>query len=228
MARKRDESRDMKLWKDKELSPAWQQAKKKIEEFDRDRADQMKDIPLMIRRIREIRGWSQEKVARYLNVSFPTVNAWERGISQPFARHYRKIVDLHNEVIAESKRFNVFIVEDDEDSALVLHEYVKLALPNWSVQHFKDGTEALLKIGTYKPLIVLLDIMMPGLDGIEVFKKIRKIEELKDCRILFITAVTDEAVLRRAHEVKPFALIQKPYEKEVLVQLLKDAAGYWV
>ncbi len=182
------------------------------------------EIADKLRQIREARGWSQEELARQLGVSFPTVNSWERGKTQPYPRHQHAIQSLHQQVMSEIDSHLVLIVEDDESARLILADYVALALPGYAVCVAVNGYDAILQIGLHKPAIVLLDIMMPDIDGLEVFARIRQMEELAAVRVLFVTAVTDEAVLERARAAKPFDLIHKPLDRRMLVAALKRAA----
>lgn len=184
----------------------------------------MTQIPEKIKLIRSTKGLSQEELARRLNVSFPTVNAWERGKSQPYPRHQKAIDDLYKEVVAEYGSKKVIIVEDDESSGMVLADYVAMGLPDWTCEVIDNGYDAILQIGILKPGIVLLDIMMPEIDGLKVFERIKEMEELKDTKVLFVTAATDEAILEKARNAGAFALIQKPLKREEILEYLKAAS----
>ncbi len=184
----------------------------------------MPQIPEKIKIIRSTKGLSQEELARQLNVSFPTVNAWERGKSQPYPRHQKAIDDLYREVMDMIGTRRVIIVEDDESSGIVLSDYVAMALPEWQCEVIDNGYDAILQIGNKKPGIVLLDIMMPEIDGFKVFERITEMEELKDTKVVFVTAATDEAILDRARNAGAFALIQKPLKREEVMEYLVAAA----
>jgi CheY-like chemotaxis protein len=177
-----------------------------------------------IKTIRKARGLSQEELARNLSVSFPTVNAWERGKCQPYPRHQRAIDELFRDVMGERERRVVLIVEDDQASGMVLADYVEMALPEWKSEIVNNGYDAILKIGHLKPGIVLLDIMMPEIDGLEVFARIKKMDQLKETYVIFVTAATDEAILERARRAGAFGLIQKPLQRQEIVDALQSAA----
>jgi CheY-like chemotaxis protein/DNA-binding XRE family transcriptional regulator len=183
------------------------------------------DISAKIQLIREQRGLSQEELARTLNVSFPTVNSWERGKSQPYPRHRRAIEELYQAVLAEDSERLVLIVEDDPSSAMVLADYVSMALPDWSTRTANDGYTAMIQLGLLRPRIVLLDIMMPDIDGFAVFARVREMDELADTRVIFVTAATDEAVHKRARDAGAFDLIQKPLSRPRIMAALQEAAG---
>lgn len=178
-----------------------------------------------LRFVRQYRGYSQEELARRLNVSFPTVNSWERGKSQPYPRHQKAIDNLYQEVLTECESRMVLVVEDDQSTGLVLEDYATMALPNWKTMVVDNGYEAILQIGMLKPRIVLLDIMMPEIDGFKVFERISEMEELQQTRVIFVTAATDETVLERARNSGAFALIQKPLKRDEILRVLEHASA---
>lgn len=184
----------------------------------------MSDIPEKVKMIRDAKGFSQEDLARHLGVSFPTVNSWERGRVTPYPRHRKALEKLYREIVEEIGSRRVIIVEDDESSGLVLADYAAMALPDWTYEVINNGYDAILQIGSKKPGIVLLDIMMPDIDGLQVFKRIKEMKELKNIRILFVTAATDEAILDQARNAGAFALIQKPLDREEIMKQIKAAA----
>ena len=77
-------------------------------------------IPDKLRLIRQTKGYSQEELARQLQVSFPTVNSWERGRSTPYPRNQHAIDMLYRAIVRSGDRNQVFIVAADEAAGLVL------------------------------------------------------------------------------------------------------------
>ena len=178
-----------------------------------------------IRAIRAHRNVSQEELARLLQVSFPTVNAWERGRSVPYPRHQRAINELYVVAVRPANVRRVLIVEDDPAAALILSDYVAMALPDWETLTVTNGYDAILQIGLLRPAIVLLDIMMPEIDGLKVYARLKELDELKDTRVIFVTAATDEAILARARGAGAAALVQKPLRRQEMIAVLRAAAG---
>ncbi|HAR67680.1 MAG TPA: hypothetical protein DCR55_15950 [Lentisphaeria bacterium] len=189
-----------------------------------DHSEDERTIPEKIRFVRDLRGLSQEEFARQLGVSFPTVNAWERGRSQPYPRHRKSIDELYKDTLADDRSRTVMIVEDDPSSAIVLQEYVALALPEWSTRIMLNGYDAMIQLGVLRPRLVLLDIMMPEIDGFKVLDRIRNMEEMADTLVIFVTAATDERVLARVAESGSYGLMQKPLVRDEVFGLLKAAA----
>lgn len=83
------------------------------------------------------------------------------------------------------------LIVDDEDDILELLKY-NLEKENYSVITAKNGFEALQKI-ELKPNLIILDLMMPIIDGLETLKKIKEKDEYKDIPVIFLTAKTGES-----------------------------------
>ena len=123
--------------------------------------------------------------------------------------------------MAADKAKTVLVVEDDSSTALVLADYAEMALSDWTAVTVDNGYDAILQIGLIKPKIVLLDIMMPEIDGFKVFARLREMEELRETRVIFVTAATDEAILARARAAQAFGLIQKPLKRQEITEILR-------
>ena len=80
----------------------------------------------------------------------------------------------------------ILIADDDAASLELLKD--ALAIPGYRIVESSDGSDALLKIQSEMPDIVLLDIQMPGLDGFQVLRAIRALKPPVPCRVLAVTA----------------------------------------
>jgi CheY-like chemotaxis protein len=88
------------------------------------------------------------------------------------------------------------------------------------------GTGGLALIRELKPALVLLDLMLPEMDGWEIFRRMKADEALKDIPIIIVTAKTagiDEALAK--HVAKVDAYIKKPFSLEELLQSVDRALG---
>jgi two-component system, OmpR family, alkaline phosphatase synthesis response regulator PhoP len=91
----------------------------------------------------------------------------------------------------------ILIVEDDNEFLWILREsFHREKLP---VLFAQDGEEALAKIESEKPDLVILDIMLPKMDGMEVAKKIK--EKGINCKIIFLTNLKDPLHVSQAMEI---------------------------
>ncbi|MFL5729877.1 MAG: response regulator [Cytophagaceae bacterium] len=108
------------------------------------------------------------------------------------------------------------LIVDDEPDILEILEY-NLAMINLEIRMARDGKEAVDVAKEFLPDLILLDIMMPVMDGIEACRAIRKIPELKDVFIIFLTARSEEYSEVAAFEAGANDFIVKPIKPRALV-----------
>ncbi|MEL6590217.1 MAG: response regulator transcription factor [Bacteroidota bacterium] len=112
------------------------------------------------------------------------------------------------------------LITDDEPDILDLLEY-NLEKDGYQVHRASNGREAVNKAKRLRPGIVLLDISMPEMDGIETCYQLRAIPELKDTHIIFLTARIEEYVEVAAFEAGGNDFITKPIKPRALQARLK-------
>lgn len=108
------------------------------------------------------------------------------------------------------------LVADDEDSNLDL--LVRLFEPlGWEVTTAINGQEALWKVERKVPDIILLDVSMPGLDGYEVCRQLKRREEYKRIPVIFLTARTGPESMLEGFEAGGVDYIAKPFHPQELL-----------
>jgi two-component system alkaline phosphatase synthesis response regulator PhoP len=107
------------------------------------------------------------------------------------------------------------LVVDDEEPILDLVKY-NLEKAGYEVRTAGDGLKAIEVARTFLPDLVLLDIMMPRMDGIETCRRLREISELQDTYIVFLTARGEEYSEVAAFEVGADDYITKPIKPRAL------------
>src|ERR1700680_3695796 len=103
----------------------------------------------------------------------------------------------------------ILVVDDNEVNAELL--IAMLASEHYFVSTAADGFEALAKIAAEKPDIVLLDVMMPGLDGFEACRRIKADPVMADIPVIMVTALSDVDDLVRGFEVGADDFVTKPF-----------------
>ena len=86
----------------------------------------------------------------------------------------------------EYNQMTILLVDDEADILEFLG--YNLEKEGFSVLKAKNGQKAVRLAREFKPQLIILDVMMPVMDGMEVCREIRKIEELKETLIIFLTA----------------------------------------
>src|SRR6266851_6314191 len=103
----------------------------------------------------------------------------------------------------------ILVVDDNELNVKLLE--AKLTYEYYVVSTAADGFEALAKIETDKPDIVLLDVMMPGLDGFETCRRIKADPATADIPVIMVTALSDVDDLVRGFEAGADDFVTKPF-----------------
>lgn len=121
-------------------------------------------------------------------------------------------------MVNEKKR--ILMVDDDELQHTIAKNMTK---DEYDLCCVKSGTDALdyLYGSNTVPNLILLDVLMPEMDGWEVFNRIRGISLLKNVPIAFLTSLSEEE--ERAFEIGAVDFICKPYDKETLLSRIKKA-----
>lgn len=114
----------------------------------------------------------------------------------------------------------ILVVDDDEMFSGFLLELLKLAKPPVTTELAADGFEAGRKVQTFHPHIVLLDLMMPGLNGFEVCQRLKSDPSTRAIRVIamtgFSTAENEQRILTAGAE----ACLAKPFDRRVLFQTI--------
>ena len=119
----------------------------------------------------------------------------------------------------------VLVVDDDRVIQQLLE--VNLELEGYEVvATAADGKEALVKIAELKPDLVILDIMMPKMDGLEVCRRLRADPELAGIPVILLSARAQDMDIREGLEIGASAYLTKPFDPvellEVVGRLAKD------
>lgn len=97
------------------------------------------------------------------------------------------------------KQKKIMIVEDD---AFVMDIYkLKLTQDGYDVMLAADGSEAVEKLKSAKPNLILLDIQMPKMSGLEVLEKIKKDDNLKNIPVILLTNLSQKAEITKGLEL---------------------------
>jgi DNA-binding response OmpR family regulator len=113
------------------------------------------------------------------------------------------------------------LIVDDEPGVVVPIQFL-MQQQGYKVMVAERGEDALDLIYQYKPDLVLLDIMLPGIDGYEVCEIIRLNPDFRDIKIIFLTAKGREAEIAKGLALGADAYITKPYSNAELVAKVKE------
>ena len=118
-----------------------------------------------------------------------------------------------------SSKAKIIIVEDESDILDVI-EY-NLSREGYRVKGYRDGEQGLEAIRTEDPELVLLDLMLPGIDGIEICKKVKEDPVTRDIPVIMITAKAEESDVVLGLGVGADDYVSKPFSPKELVARVK-------
>jgi CheY-like chemotaxis protein len=110
----------------------------------------------------------------------------------------------------------VLVVDDDE----MIRRLVRTVLEadDWTVVEARDGIEAFEKLDTTDPAVVVLDVMMPGMDGVEVCRKL----DHDVVKVVMLTARDDPALEQACREAGADAFLTKPFSSLTLLDIVEE------
>ncbi len=182
------------------------------------------------------------QAATLLNVSVRTVQLWvESGVLQAWKTaggHRRISVGSIQQLLDEKqdkqtpiRRPNtkgpvtVLIVDDDKDTLLLYKMLINNWFPSLQVETAEDGIDALVKIGTFKPTVLITDLQMPQLDGFAIIERLHN-----DSQYDYLTAIVvpgmGAAEVTASNLPNSVPVLHKPIPveelKELVLQAVKD------
>ncbi len=186
------------------------------------------------------------EVARFLGVSPPTVVNWvKRGLLLAYRTPggHRRIRRQDVQAFARTRAFplvgdlvdgvvetggvvchRVLVVDDEADFCSLVRTYLT-GRGGWEVEVALSGFAAGLTIARFRPDVVLMDIMMPDMDGFEVLKMMQNDSEMRDIPVVACTAWRDPQIEQRVKR-EPFRdCVQKPVKLDLLAAVLEAALG---
>tara|TARA_B100000795_G_scaffold90987_1_gene66282 strand:- start:1433 stop:2113 length:681 start_codon:yes stop_codon:yes gene_type:complete len=114
----------------------------------------------------------------------------------------------------------ILVVDDDPDIVEILS--YNLSLAGYEIKSAVNGKEAIKKAKSYIPEIILLDVMMPEMDGIEVCSKIKELSSLSNTVVIFLSARNDDFTQIAAFDAGGDDYISKPVKPKILLKKINS------
>ncbi|MCH8532051.1 MAG: response regulator [Saccharospirillum sp.] len=115
----------------------------------------------------------------------------------------------------------ILYVEDDADIQAV-GELALAHVGGFTVELCSSGQEALDKVADFQPELILLDVMMPGIDGIETYQALKELGHLENTPVVFMTAKVQEEDLARYRQLGIADIISKPFDPMSLSDRIRN------
>ena len=117
-----------------------------------------------------------------------------------------------------TEKIKILVVDDEESACKTLGGI--LEDEGYAVDTAKDGDKAIEMVKTAHYRIIFMDIKMPGINGVEAFKEIKRIDE--DTAVVMMTAFSVEELIKEALEEGAFACVYKPFDMEKILKTIEE------
>lgn len=148
-------------------------------------------------------------------------------VSKPVRRE--KLWEIFNEFCYEkplptySEQPRVLIIEDDRVIQKIISFFFETKMPTVSWKIASDGVEACTLIGSMRPHLILTDILMPNMDGVEVVKYLRSNDEYKDTAVVVLTTLEDgHDKITELRKLGVIDVFKKPLKNQVLFHTIRN------
>ncbi len=122
---------------------------------------------------------------------------------------------------------NILIVEDDPDIQAIM----KLVLENvggLNVEACSNGRTAITILSCFNPQVILLDVMMPHMDGFTTYRLLKEMEQTATIPIIFVTTKIQPAEVERYRQMGAIGLISKPFDPLTLANRITQIWQNWL
>jgi hypothetical protein len=128
----------------------------------------------------------------------------------------------------------IILVEDNESDAEVARRAIKRSSPTRTLVVIGDGLSAAeMLLGTEgqppcpRPRLIMIDINLPGLDGIELLTRIRIHPDLRSVAVVIVSSSSEERDIRKAYDRGCNSYVTKPIDIRALQSLYASVVNYW-
>lgn len=117
------------------------------------------------------------------------------------------------------------ILVADDDPVILRLLQVNFGLEGFEVETASRGEDALAKARQFVPDIILLDVMMPGVDGWEVCRRLKEDQVTTGIPVIFLSARAQDQDRKRGYELGVVAYVTKPFDPGELVDVVRRSLG---
>jgi two-component system, OmpR family, response regulator len=121
----------------------------------------------------------------------------------------------------KSQLRKVMLVEDEDDIRTVAQMALE-DIGGFQALCCSSGKQALEEAPKFQPEIILLDVMMPGMDGMTTLKELRKLPDVNKIPIIFLTAKVQSSEIAHYIEIGAIGVINKPFDPMTLASTLQE------
>lgn len=151
---------------------------------------------------------------------FSIILPWESGLAMDASSRLRTTGKFPAIKPDETNKLTILLVEDTKEVVMMIRDYLELA--GYKVVTAQDGVEALAQARLVHPDLILMDVMMPRMDGFEATRKLRSEPEFKHTPIVALTALAMPSDRERCLAAGMDEYISKPINLKALVRIIQS------
>jgi CheY-like chemotaxis protein len=137
---------------------------------------------------------------------------------QALSRRGLKLPEIKAELESRTRVRKVLVIDDELELVDLVSDLLKFKFPDWQVKAAMDGFTAGRMVGEFLPDLVILDLMLPGVDGFAICRQIRKDPTLKSCAVLAITGFDSKEMRDKIMACGANDYLAKPMETDALLE----------
>lgn len=122
----------------------------------------------------------------------------------------------------ENEKIKIVIADDNKEFSSILSDYLKSQNDFEIVGIAKDGLEAVKLVTNYQPDVLVLDIIMPHLDGLGVLEKINSMQNIPVPKVIVLSAVGQDKITQRAINLGAEYYVVKPFDMEIFSKRIRQ------
>lgn len=178
-------------------------------------------------------GYTTKDVAEILGVTQRTVQLWSQSGKIEFRKtsggHRRFSQEAINKLLASQKaleaeqnqaegsgKCKVLVIEDD---SMLLNLY-NINITSWGLpielELSQDGYDGLVKIGAFKPDVLILDLTLPSVDGFQIIATLLKNKLLSKMKLIVVTGLSETEITENIHHISHIRVLKKPIDFKVI------------
>ena len=186
------------------------------------------------------RAFGTYAIAKICHVAPITVGRWIEEGKLPFfttGGGHRRVWDTDLAAFLKAHNYpappnllsnlnpTVLIVEDNTVTRRLIRRTLEQFVPKFTIREAADGFEAGEMISKTLPNLIVLDIWLPGINGIEICKKIRQDKARKNLKILAINGDASNDTKKKVMKAGADAFLAKPFKAEALLKMVEKLAN---
>lgn len=179
-------------------------------------------------------SFSTSEVAKFCHVTPDTIRKWAEagriGVFKTPGGHRRirrddlvrflrdNNIPLHSDLREDGVR--ILIVDDEKAIISLIRRFLERTKAPFEINVATDGFDAGHQIGTFRPSVVFLDIRLPGLDGLEVCRRIKSSPDTSSTSVIAMTGYYEEEIANKIIEMGAVTCLKKPFTPDDLRRAL--------